>query len=254
MMKSDELAKKIGDFREALGSLAEGGPTASGASGYRELRQDLMADDRVSPLLPDFVIECRTPRSFWDYIQRAFAGAGAYTARSRYIEAQLLPIERQFRPARERAPGVRPAEVRLEYSPVRPVAPTGLTFVAETRLAELRAIRSDAHDLGKLIRLCEELNVAYSEGCYLATIMLTRALQDHVPPIFGMHTFAELANNRGARSFKETMQRLESTARKIADAHLHQTMRRRETLPVAQQVNFSAEVDVLLAEIILVLA
>jgi len=246
-MKNAELAEKIGAFREVLGSIGERGPTASGTSDYRELRQDLIADDRVSPLLPDFVIECRTARDFWNYIQRAFDGDGAYAARSRYIEAQLLPIERQFRPERQKAPGARPAEVRIEYSPVRPVAPTGLTFVADARLAELRAIRSSAHDLRKLIRLCEELNVAYAEGCYLATIMLTRALQDHVPPIFGVRTFAELASSR---SFKEAMQRLESTARKIADAHLHQAIRPRETLPVAQQVNFSAEMDVLLAEIV----
>ena len=249
-MKNAKLAEKIGAFREVLGSIGERGPNGCGASDYRELRQDLMADDRVGALLPDFVIECGTARDFWNYIQRAFDGYGAYAARSRYIEAQLLPIERQFRPERQKAPGARPAEVRIEYSPVRPVAPAGLTFVADARLAEIRTIRSAPHDLRRLIRLCEELNVAYAEGCYLATIMLTRALQDHVPPIFGVRTFAELASNHDGRSFKQAMQRLESSARKIADAHLHQAIRPSETLPVAQQVNFAAEVDVLLAEIV----
>lgn len=206
-------------------------------------------DGLVSPLLPEFVVECRTSRDFWNYIQRSFPGTGAYASRSRYIEAQLLPVERKFRPEREKAPGERPAEIRFEYSPVQPVSASGLSFIAETRLAELRVL-STQFDFQKLVRFCDELNVAYSKGCYLATIMLTRGLLDHIPPIFGKRNFSEVANNYGGRSFKETMQRLDTAARAIADAHLHVQIRSTEILPVAQQVNFAAEVDVLLAEIV----
>ena len=73
-MKSQALAEKIGAFRELLGSIAETGPPKRGASEYCELRHELMEDDRVGPLVPDFVIECRTPRDFWNYIQQAFHG------------------------------------------------------------------------------------------------------------------------------------------------------------------------------------
>lgn len=245
MRKSIELAEKIGRFRDILGAIAEGGPNVTG---YRDLRDELVAEERVAELLPDFIIECRSARDFWNYIQRAFS---SYADRSRYIEAQLLPVERQFRPERPKAPGIRAPEVRIEYSPVRPAALGGLRFVSEDRIAELRSLQAAAFDLSKLVRLCEELNVAYDAGCFLATAMLTRAMLDHVPPIFGVANFAQVAGNYGGtRSFKEAMERLEKAARKIADAHLHVPVRRKETLPLAQQVNFAAELDVLLAEIV----
>ncbi len=82
--------------------------------------------------------------------------------------------------------------------------------------------------------------------------MLTRGLLDHVPPLFGKNTFSEVANNYsgGGKSFREAMHHLENGARKVANAHLHMPIRKSETLPVAQQVNCSSQLDFLLAEII----
>ncbi len=127
-----------------------------------------------------------------------------------------------------------------------------LPLISETRLDELRALSSSRFDLKKLIRLCEEINTAYSAECYFATAMLTRAILDHVPPVFGLTTFAEVANNYGSggRSFKETMQHLENASRRVADAHLHMPIRSSETLPNSQQVNCSQQLDVLLGEIV----
>jgi hypothetical protein len=106
----------------------------------------------------------------------------------------------------------------------------------------------------KLIALCEELNVTYRSQCYHAVAALVRALLDHVPPIFGGKSFSEVANTyAGAKSFKECMQRLDGAGRKIADAHLHTQIRASEVLPTRTQVNFSNEVDFLLAEIVRVL-
>jgi hypothetical protein len=79
--------------------------------------------------------------------------------------------------------------------------------------------------------------------------MLARALLDHVPPIFGMRSFTEVANNYGGKSFKGTMEHLEEGLRNVADGHLHQQIRNSESLPTAQQVNFSAALDILLSEI-----
>jgi hypothetical protein len=131
-------------------------------------------------------------------------------------------------------------------------AASRLTVIADSRIAELRALASGQFDFKKLIRICEEINIAYSEGCYFATAMLTRGLLDHVPPVFGLKTFSEVANNYagGGRSFKETMHHLENAARKVADAHLHMPIRNSETLPAPQQVNFSPQLDVLLSEIV----
>jgi hypothetical protein len=131
---------------------------------------------------------------------------------------------------------------------------TSLVFVDEARLSDLRKVSSADFDLRKLIAVCDELNVCYRSQCYLGVAALTRTLLDHVPPIFGVDTFAKVANNySGGKSFKASMQHLESSARNIADGHLHGQIRQKESLPTRTQVNFAADVDVLLAEIVRVL-
>lgn len=125
------------------------------------------------------------------------------------------------------------------------------TFVDPTRLAELRVISSTSFDLSKLVQLCEELNSCYATGCYMATAMLVRAILDHIPPIFGVTKFAEVASNyKGPKSFRESMKHLENSQRDIADHHLHVQIRNKESIPNKTQVNFSADLDVLLAEIV----
>jgi hypothetical protein len=125
------------------------------------------------------------------------------------------------------------------------------TYVDEARIAELQVIKSEQFDLARLIELCRELNICYSNGCYLAVAMLTRALIDHVPPIFGAKTFSEITNsNSGSRSFRDSMQHLGNSCRRIADAHLHVQIRGKEVLPNKTQVNFSNDLDVLLGEIV----
>lgn len=129
------------------------------------------------------------------------------------------------------------------------------SFVSEARIAQLRALAPTTFDLRKLVRLCEEINITYAGGAFLATAMLTRAILDHVPPIFAVTTFSQVASNYlGPRSFKDTMERLEKAARKIADGYLHGHIRAKEALPEPQQVNFAAEVDALLAEIVRILS
>jgi hypothetical protein len=136
--------------------------------------------------------------------------------------------------------------------PKTPTKPSYLTLISESRLAELCALRSPDFDFRKLIRLCEEMNLAFQEECYFATAMLIRGVLDHVPPVFGVKTFSEVANNYpgGGRSFNETMHHLENASRKVADAHLHMPIRKSETLPTAQQVNCGQQLDVLLSEIV----
>ena len=128
----------------------------------------------------------------------------------------------------------------------------GASFIAESRIEELRKLSSPDFDFQKLIRLCEELNASYDNGNYYATAMLTRGVLDHVPPLFGHQTFTQVANNYsgGGRSFKEAMQHLEGAARKVSDAHLHIPIRKRETLPTPQQVYCASQLDVLLSEIV----
>ena len=91
-------------------------------------------------------------------------------------------------------------------------------YVDPDRINELKSLPSDKFDLSKLVRMCEELNICFAGECYLAMIMHTRALIDHVPPIFGCKTFAEVSSSYGELvSFKEAMANLETSSRKIAD-------------------------------------
>lgn len=124
-------------------------------------------------------------------------------------------------------------------------------LVDPDRIDQLRAIRGKRLDPARLTRLCDEINIAYTEGAYMAVAALTRAILDHVPPVFGVTTFGEVANNYpGARSFKESMRHLNESARTIADAHLHVQMRAREVVPTRTQVNFGNDLDVLLGEVV----
>ena len=125
----------------------------------------------------------------------------------------------------------------------------GQTYVDTTRLSELRSQTLAAWDAARLIRLAEELNIADANRCYMSVAMLVRAITDHVPPVFSCKTFAEVANNyAGAKSFRGSMQHLNSSLRNIADAHLHLQIRKSEILPTQPQVDFRADLDVLLAE------
>jgi len=128
------------------------------------------------------------------------------------------------------------------------------SYVDLGRIEELKAISTDRFDLSKLIRLIEELNQCHANECVFAVAMLTRAILDHVPPIFGRSGFSEVANTYpGAKSFKQSMQNLENSSRSISDAQLHVQIRKKEALPNRTQVNFSNDLDVLLAEIVRVL-
>lgn len=129
----------------------------------------------------------------------------------------------------------------------------GSIFVDPERIEALKEINHKDFDLSKLIRKCEELNIAYSTECYFSVGMLIRALIDHVPPIFNRKNFSDVTRWYGTRSFMDSMVHLDKSSRKISDSMLHTHIRKKEVLPSKTQVNFSSDIDVLLAEIIRVL-
>ena len=124
------------------------------------------------------------------------------------------------------------------------------TYINLGRIRELKSIKSKSFDLAKLVRLCEEINISYANNAYLSCGMLIRSMIDHVPPIFESGTFSEVENNyKGSKSFKESIKHLNASSRKIADQYLHTQIRNKEVLPNENQVDFSNDTDVLLAEI-----
>ena len=122
--------------------------------------------------------------------------------------------------------------------PVKINNPAG-TYISESRIEELIAIKSNNFDLSKLIQIAKEMNRTHREKCYYSMIGLTRAMIDHVPPIFKCKNFTELANNySGTSSFKTSMQHLEKSSRNIANQHLHSQIRNSEVIPNMQQGRF----------------
>lgn len=127
--------------------------------------------------------------------------------------------------------------------------PAAPNYVDPRRIKNLQSIISNDFDLRKVIRLCEELNDCSKRGNFIAVASLVRALLDHIPPIFDRASFKEVANNFAGKSLKRSFQNLENSSRKISDALLHQTIRKRESLPTRVMVNFSNDFDVLLGEV-----
>lgn len=127
------------------------------------------------------------------------------------------------------------------------------SFVDTSRIEHLKSIEQKSYDLSKLIKLCEELNTNHSFNNYYSIALLTRALIDHIPPIFGFNAFGEFANNykseKNERSFKKTMLHLNNSLRNIGDSSLHSQIRKSESLPNETQIDFKNDLDVLLGEI-----
>ena len=128
-------------------------------------------------------------------------------------------------------------------------------FVESTRIDDLQAIAKGQFDTSKLLQILVELNRAYAAQSFLSCAFLIRSVIDHVPPIFELKSFPEVANNYAGsgRSFREAMQHLDNASRKIADSCLHLQIRASESVPTKTQVEFRADIDVLLGEVIRVL-
>ena len=148
------------------------------------------------------------------------------------------------------------AKEKLEEKPDTPpgTAGSGDGYVNTVRIQALKELSAPRFDPKRLIRLLEELNDVHAAGCHMATAMVVRSILDHVPPVFELENFSQVGNNfSGTKSFKKSMQHLDTSLRNIADNHLHSQMRRREDLPTFHQVDFRAELDLLIGQVITLL-
>jgi hypothetical protein len=113
-------------------------------------------------------------------------------------------------------------QVERQASRTPAAAPPEHLYVNPSRIEELRAVQSKNHDLSRLIRLCEELNLAHANHAFMSVAFVVRAMIDHVSPIFGVRTFSQVANNyAGPQSFKAAMAHLDNSLRNAADSFLH---------------------------------
>lgn len=130
---------------------------------------------------------------------------------------------------------------------------TEMQFVNAHRITELENIQNDYFDFTKLIKMLNEINDSFALGNYFSVAMLSRSVINHIPPVFGFDTFNQVASNYGSQSFKKNMFNLNQSMKNIADNYLHEKIRKKEVLPNENQVDFSRDLDVLLAEIIRIL-
>jgi hypothetical protein len=152
------------------------------------------------------------------------------------IEVTFSPIDRRLSEAEEK------------------YQPESTPYVSEERLDGLSTLLPPKIDLTRLLSILRELNIAYRHNLFMSIAMLVRSVIDHVPPIFGYTSFNEVVNNYpSTKSFKKSMEHLNSSLRNIADAHLHAPIRHKESLPTFTQVDFRADLDVLLGEVVRVL-
>lgn len=127
-------------------------------------------------------------------------------------------------------------------------------FVNPKRMEELKNLSNNKYDFSRLIKLCEEINDTYSRGNILSVGMIGRTILHHIPPIFNLSSFDEVANSYGGpkenKSFKKNMSHLNESLKNIADGFLHLQIRKTETLPNETQVDFRQDLDSLLGEIV----
>lgn len=128
-------------------------------------------------------------------------------------------------------------------------------YFSPEKIQELKSIKSKEFDLSKLIKILEEINICYNNACYLSVSSLLRMLIDHIPPIFWLNSFQEIVNNyRFSKSDKKNMEHLFWAMKNISDWNLHSHISKKEILPKKQTIEFRADFDVLLKNIILLLS
>ncbi|MFH1546211.1 MAG: hypothetical protein ABIE14_02450, partial [Patescibacteria group bacterium] len=124
-------------------------------------------------------------------------------------------------------------------------------FISEKRISSLKEVKNQNFDLKKLLKLCEELNQNYKSGNYFSVLFLSRAIKDHVPPIFKCKNFLEVCNNsKISSSSKKNFLHLQNSLKNISDGFLHSKISKSEILPEKETVEFRADFDVLICEIL----
>jgi len=131
-------------------------------------------------------------------------------------------------------------------------SPSG-PFIDESLIVEIKDSSSDQFDTIRLAKYCEEINDNFERGNFSSVIFLSRAVLDHCPPIFNQSSFASVAANSKGKSFKRVALRLNESLKNIADHHIHRQISPKELLPSLPEIDFSNDLNYLLARIVEIL-
>lgn len=87
------------------------------------------------------------------------------------------------------------------------------SFVNPRKIYSLKELKSDKFDFSILIKMCRELNNNYSNSNYLSVFLLLKAICDHIPQIYNMHSFSQVSDYyQNSRSNKISLRNLLSLA------------------------------------------
>jgi hypothetical protein len=129
-------------------------------------------------------------------------------------------------------------------------APSRMSLIASQLIADLNKTKCAQFDSTKLTGYCKEINSSFYHGNVVACLLLMRTVLNHVPPIFGYKSFAEVTANSG-KSLRENLEFLENGVRRLADMYAHQPIRKTEQYPTKSQVEpYRAQLEVLLHEVL----
>lgn len=246
--------------REALRSLAHGivniNPSELTLDGYLPRNGAVvikrLIDEAASLVRHEFGPRNELVRKLADLGKREVVTANR-TAQHLWAQQAVDVISEAMGALDRRELGIPAADVSPPSTQARP---SGRRFderyVSEDRIRELRSICGSGLDPARLVRLLEELNVAAKAESWITVAALVRIVLDHVPPVFGHETFAQVLAHADGRipSWKQTLASLQETSRKIADHHVHKRMEAYEALPTFQQVDNRKELDQLLERIV----
>jgi hypothetical protein len=129
---------------------------------------------------------------------------------------------------------------------------TNLWIVDPRLIGRLTGIVSSRFDIASLVRMCKEINSSHAHGNVLATALLMRTVLNHVPPVFGYETFAQVVGNADiGKSLKKSFDQLEGGLRNVADFHAHRRIGTYECYPsVAQVEPFRPQFELLLQQVL----
>lgn len=108
-------------------------------------------------------------------------------------------------------------------------------------------------DCSRLVCYCREINDNYRRDNYASVGFLSRAVCDHIPPIFEKKNFTELATQTpGERheSFKKSCRSLDSSLKNIVDRSIHKQIDSADIPPFEEEINFSQDLNTILARVV----
>lgn len=123
-----------------------------------------------------------------------------------------------------------------------------LSYIDSQIIEEIaNSMNPNKYKLDRLVKICEEINSSYKNENYFAVAILIRSILDITPPIFEKNNFAQVVSNVSmSRSHKKQLETLQNSLRNYADGCVHIQIDNVHAYPNKSNLNFSAELSILL--------